>query len=485
MNDGQSNEPQTSQHPAAQIVDVGHASLARNAKTSRMWWAALACAVVAAGLVWSEWSAHGTHIDIVFTEGHGLKPGDAVRYLGIDVGEVQAVVLDKDLQRVRVGVEFIEEAAGLARAGTQFWIERADLSIGRARGLDTLVGGHYVGVAPGPPDGPRAIAFTGLDDPPASLHDAFEGLEILLESPQRFGLQRGSPVSYRGVAIGHVMSVGLANDAATVVARTHIQPEYRSLVRDNSQFWSNSGIDIKLGLGGLELDAETLATIAAGGVALATPGEPGSAVTTGHRFDLSKSPKEEWLRWQPHLAIGSAVLPPDAPMPQPVMSARQAVGGFHVFGRTQQRGWVLRVEGDRALGPADLLATDAECALEAWGEEFPLTEEGLISTGQIAVRTLTPKSPTTAPWQASRMRVPDAPEDVVVTCGSDNLTMTLAKQRLEPSDEGWRVDDSTPCDEGWHGAVAVAVRDGALVGVLVYHDGKASIVPLSDELIVN
>ena len=140
------------------------------------------------------------------------------------------------------------------------------------------------------PTARSANVFEGLADPPASVEKTSDGLELVLESTQRFGLQRGSPVSYRGVEIGHVISVGLNNDSSSVVARTFIQPEYRSLIRDNTRFWSNSGIDLRFGLQGFEFDAETLATIAAGGVALATPDMPGPRATTGQRFRIGQIP---------------------------------------------------------------------------------------------------------------------------------------------------------------------------------------------------
>ncbi|WP_255964801.1 hypothetical protein, partial [Klebsiella pneumoniae] len=95
---------------------------------------------------------------------------------------------------------------------------------------------------------------------------------------------------------------------------------------------------------------ETLATIAAGGVALATPDSPGQRVGTGHRFELAKSARDEWLRWQPHLAIGSASLPDDFVFPQPTLGVSSSQGTLAVLGLNRRRGWLLALESGTLLG---------------------------------------------------------------------------------------------------------------------------------------
>jgi hypothetical protein len=430
-------------------------------------------------------------VKIAFAYGSLLEPGDKVRYRGIDVGEVVAVVLDEDLQHVTVTAALAEEAVSLAREGTRFWVERPDIRIGQVRGLETLVGGRYVGVLPGPKSGSRAYNFEGLSDPPASIEELADGLELVLESPQRFGLQRGSPVNYRGVEVGHVISVGLANDSSNVIARTYIRPEYRSLVRDNSQFWSTSGIGLRFGIQGFELDAETLATIAAGGVALATPDSPGQRVGTGHRFELAKSARDEWLRWQPHLAIGSASLPDDFVFPQPTLGVSSSQGTLAVLGLNRRRGWLLALESGTLLGPANLLTLDdddGDRTLEVWGQSIPLTEDGVAVADGLALRQIPPDNfKAEHPWPIAKIHFganlsKDFPE-VIVTCGSDNLTMPLTADRLTAEDGHWRVDPGFPLDETWHGACVMSAKEGKLLGFVLQGDEAMLVVPISRELL--
>jgi hypothetical protein len=478
--------------PSAKVIDTEHPARTAGRFASRVWNVTALCFLVALFLIWAGLHSPGTQVKIAFADGSGLEPGDKVRYRGIDVGEVVAVVLDGDLEHVTVTADLTAEAASLAREGTRFWVERPDIRIGQVRGLETLVGGRYVGVLPGPTNGARTYSFEGLSDPPASIEELADGLELVLESTQRFGLQRGSPVSYRGVEIGHVISVGLANDSSNVIARTYIRPEYRSLIRDNSRFWSNSGIGLRFGIQGFELDAETLATIAAGGVAMATPDTPGQRVGTGHRFELAKSPRDEWLRWQPRLAIGSASLPDDFVFPQPTLGVSSEEGTLAVLGLNRRRGWLLALDSGALLGPADLLTLDQddddERTLEVWGQAISLTAEGVQVAGGLALRTVPPENfKAEHSWPIEKIHFganlgKNFPQ-LIVTCGSDNLTMPLTADRLTAEDGHWRVDPGFPLDESWHGACVMSAKEGKLLGIVLQGDDAMLIVPIERKLL--
>src|SRR6476620_6677447 len=80
-------------------------------RETRMWWLTAVCAVVALVLVATAWHSSGPRVTIEFVEGHGLRPGDAVRLRGIDVGVVEHVVLNPALDRVEVTVQLMQEAS--------------------------------------------------------------------------------------------------------------------------------------------------------------------------------------------------------------------------------------------------------------------------------------------------------------------------------------------------------------------------------------
>ena len=476
--------------PVAQVEAARTAGQTIGLVVSRLWIATLLCLVVAVGLVWLQVRGDGPIITVHFSKGYGLQPGDPVRFRGINVGEVGEIELDEALDGVEVQIHLQSAAAALAREGSRFWIERPDISIGQVRGLDTLVGGRFVGVVPGPPEAKPADEFYGLDDASAPVENIADGLEIVLEGKKRFGLQSGSPISYRGVIVGHILAVGLTNDAATVEARAFIEPNYRELIRENTRFWSNSGLDVKIGLGGFELDAETLATIAAGGVAFATPNQLGRRAATGYRFELFESPRTEWINWQPRIAIGSATLPTGAATPRSLLGNRRQQGPLAVLGAGRQRGWLLSLSDGRLLGPVNVLAgdDDQEYQLEVFGQEFSLPLKDLQTAGTLAVcRLPSALDAEVENWPVAKVRIAEVPEEVIVTSGRDDMTMPISIERMSqslvPEEPGWSVDPSVPLDDQWHGASVVAARDGYVVGILIRSGDHSRIVPLSGKIL--
>ncbi|MFT5094044.1 MAG: paraquat-inducible protein B, partial [Porticoccaceae bacterium] len=280
-------------------------------------------------------------IEIRFDNGDGLSIGDEVRHRGIVVGEVTSVDLNGELTGVVVRVRLLSSASRLARVGSQFWVERPTVSAVEVRGLDTLVGGRYIAVQPGVADAELVTSFNGLAKaPPGDLPEG--GVEVVLEASQRGGLRRGVPVLYRGQRVGHVIAVALASDATTVEARVWIDAAYRELVRDNTQFWMNSGIDVSVGLDGLKLSADTLSSIIVGGVSMATPPQPGAKVSTGHRFQCAVDAEDEWLNWQARIPIGSHQLADGVPLPKPLRASLRWQERRFGFRRDKQRsGWIL------------------------------------------------------------------------------------------------------------------------------------------------
>ncbi len=67
---------------------------------SYLWLLPIACAVIAGWLLFSALVQRGIPISIQFQQGYGLKPGDALRYRGINVGSVEDVLLAADLHSI-------------------------------------------------------------------------------------------------------------------------------------------------------------------------------------------------------------------------------------------------------------------------------------------------------------------------------------------------------------------------------------------------
>ncbi len=439
----------------------------------------LVALLLALFLVREAWKERGPRILVRAADGHGLRPGDALRYRGIEVGKVESLELDAGSREVVVGVRLARSAGDLARGGARFWIARPVLGVEGVRGLETALGARYLAVLPGPEDAPRQREFEALDEPPLFEREDPAALEIVLQSSARAGLVRGAPVFYRGIPIGSLASVALASDATAVEARARIQGPYAELVRVDSRFHRTRGAALSLGLDGLELAVDSLQALWLGGVALATPTHPGARAPTGQRFELYGEPEDEWLLWRPALPVGG-VLPEREPLVPARVWARLSWKPRGWLARQRARAGWLVPRGGELLGPADVLVVPAEAeegsaVLELAGERLELAGEPSWSAAGLALRAHPGAAP--APTLEPVRALLEA-EDLLLWADPALAPKAVSAAHLARSEDGWSVSPLLAFDEGWHGALALAREDGAWLGILLVARGQGRIVAL-------
>src|SRR5207245_7410799 len=98
----------------------------------------------------------------------------------------------------------------------------------------------------------------------------------------------GAPVFYRDLNVGEVLGWDIADMAEYVTIRAFVREPYDSYVRDETRFWNASGISIKLGGAGVEVQMESLKALLLGGIAFETPEAEirAAAATENHVFPL-------------------------------------------------------------------------------------------------------------------------------------------------------------------------------------------------------
>ncbi|MEW6074434.1 MAG: MlaD family protein [Planctomycetota bacterium] len=461
---------------AAGIPSLPAARVAPVRGWSWSWLLPIAALLFVGWVIAGALGGRGLLLTVHAPDGHGLRAGDALRYRGIRVGEVERLRLAADLQEVLLEVRLAPGAEALARQGSGFWIVRPHVTLDSVQGLETIFGARYLAVRPGPAGGERRIDFDALAEPPVEERIEPGGLEITLEVAERGGLSPGAPVLYRSLQVGSVLAVGLAGDAAAVEVRAYVRPAYAPLVRRDSVFWEAGGVELRLGLvGGLDVELDSLRSLVVGGVAFATPTDPGPPAGNGQRFPLRLEPPEEVAEWRPSIAVGSELLPPGAARPVPVRASLTWREGLVWRSRKGRVGWVLPVPGG-FLGPADLLRAPPDArrdsaALEIAGGSFP--PGGALAWEEAGVGRLEASlGERLVPWRGEAGRPLAEPEECLVLADAGTPPLALSAARLVRDGDAWRVDGALAIDEDWHGACVVARRDGALLGfLLVAEDG--------------
>ncbi|MFD1217366.1 PqiB family protein [Microbulbifer celer] len=253
----------------------------------------------------------GINIYINLSGDEGLKVGSALRYRGLQVGEIDRMWLNRNLDGVRARARLYHRESHFARAGTRLWVVGPKVGLDGVAHLDTLVTGPFLELEPG--EGDAQTEFTALPSKPEpDLADTMmrPGLTVILNAPRRGSLKRGSPVYYRQVQVGEVTGYQLGELADRVYIYVYIEAKFRTLVRERSVFWNASGVDVNFGLKtGLDVHTESTEALLAGGIAFATPNNPemGLEVESGSHYPLYGEPKPEWLLWSPKIELYPAL----------------------------------------------------------------------------------------------------------------------------------------------------------------------------------
>lgn len=238
---------------------------------SAIWVLPLIALLIGVWLAWQAYSQAGVKIDVFFETGEGIQVGRTeVIYKGMSIGKVVDMRLDDRGERrgVHATLEMNQDFRDNLRDNTRFWLVKPSVSLAGITGLETLVSGNYIAVAPG--DGEPSESFVALNEPPPISHNQ-PGLHLTLKAERLGSLNRDSPVFYRQIQVGRVKSYELGDDQTTVQVHIFIEPNYANLVRKHTRFWNASGISVDASLSGVKVRSESLSSLVSGGIAFATP----------------------------------------------------------------------------------------------------------------------------------------------------------------------------------------------------------------------
>jgi paraquat-inducible protein B len=242
---------------------------ARRVRVSIVWIIPILAALVAVGIAVQRILKEGPTITITFKAANGVEAGKTlIKYKDVTIGQVTAVQLTEDYQRVQVTAKIAEHAAGLMVEDAKFWVVEPRISFSGVSGLSTLLSGNYIGFDAGKSDR-SARAFVGLEQPPPIT--GVSGRKYLLKATTLGSLGVGSPVYYRQLSVGQVVAFKLADDGKSVDVTLFVQTPYDKYVTRDTRFWNASGIDVSVGANGVDVRTESLASLLAGGVAFDAP----------------------------------------------------------------------------------------------------------------------------------------------------------------------------------------------------------------------
>lgn len=255
-------------------------------KVSIVWIFPLVAAVLGGWLLYRTFADAGIPIRITFDNASGLEAGKtAIKFKDVQVGLVDTIEVAPDMAHVVLTANLDQNAERYLRKETRFWVVRPRITTAGISGLGTLLSGAYVTLEPG--SGGAARDFVGLENPPPVNVDA-RGHKFVLKSATIGSIGIGSPVSFRGLRVGEVISYELDAKADKVSIEIFVDAPHHTLVWKETQFWNASGIDVSLGADGMNIQTASLESLLIGGIAFETPlqSTEGTPAENGNEFTL-------------------------------------------------------------------------------------------------------------------------------------------------------------------------------------------------------
>ncbi len=268
-----------SEHPEA-VITARH-------KLPAIWIVPIIALLLGAWMVLNHYLTRGPEVSITFSTAEGIEAEKTkIKALNVDVGLVESVQLNSNLEGVTVIARIEREAASLLREDSSFWVVRPRIGASGITGLNTLLSGAYIELAPGKgKEGKRY--FLGLEEAPVTPMTT-PGLHLTLISDDAGSVNTGDPVLYRGYRVGRIENTKFDTVSQKLHANIFIESPYDNLVNSNTRFWNSSGISFNATASGVSLQTSSIESLLLGGVAFDLPkgANPGNSVDNYEQFKL-------------------------------------------------------------------------------------------------------------------------------------------------------------------------------------------------------
>lgn len=222
---------------------------------------------------------------VVLTEdATGLNPEAPVSYQGIKIGQITAVNFSEKEGFIAVQIDINHQYHYLINKNSQFYLLNGVNFKASLKGveiqsapLENVISGGIGLYNQKPANKSSTVALFNKDQlfrlyPSKALVKV--GLNVFsqpdtidLLSRELPSVTEGSPVYYRKLPIGEVSHFSIDN-SGLMQTTLSIKGQYKHLINDRSVFWNISGFSADAGLTGLKIHAESLLSIAAGGIAV-------------------------------------------------------------------------------------------------------------------------------------------------------------------------------------------------------------------------
>ena len=295
MVDDSADKPEIDASDMAEVVE-------KSSKVSIVWIFPIAAALLGAWLLYRSIAEAGIPITLTFETASGLEAGKTmIKFKDVQIGLVDTIEVSEDMQHVVLNATVDRTAERYLHETTRFWVVRPRITTEGISGLSTLLSGAHITLDPG--SGVNSRAFTGLETAPI-VNIGTAGQRYVLHAQDLGSVGVGSPIYYRGIRVGEVLSYAMEGVGATISMEIFVDAPHHDLVRQDTQFWNVSGIDVRVDADGMSIQTASLTALLIGGIAFETQSLSANSVRAeeGRVFELYRRHEDIDLGYTRHWA---------------------------------------------------------------------------------------------------------------------------------------------------------------------------------------
>ena len=242
----------------------------KKTRLSLVWIIPIVAALIGVWVAVTTIMNQGPTITIQFKSAEGLEAGKTkIHYNGLDIGTLTSIQLTDDHNHVIATAKMLPKTEDFLVEDTKFWVVSPRVSGASVTGLGTLISGAYIGTEIGKSEKKRHD-FVALAKPPVVTGNV-PGRFFVLKTTDLGSVDYGTPIYYRRLEVGQVVSYELDKDGRTLTVKIFVNAPYDQFVTPETRFWQASGIDVSLSAAGVSVQTQSVLSMLIGGLAFETP----------------------------------------------------------------------------------------------------------------------------------------------------------------------------------------------------------------------
>lgn len=215
-----------------------------------------------------ETAGRGIAISIELPDNSQIKANSAIKYRGIDIGQITNVVLSSDHSKIIATAAIQPDYTDMLNTKTSFLIQEGKLSLTGAKNLGNFLTGNYLTIKPG--DGLVSRHFVAYRENQFNEQNRLS-LPLKLVASQSFGLSAGTAIRYRGIQVGVISQVQLGKNE--VEFDLLIDKKYSHLIRANNRFFITGSAKAELTDSGLNITVPPMSQLLSGSISFTSEGK--------------------------------------------------------------------------------------------------------------------------------------------------------------------------------------------------------------------